>query len=227
MIRGSRRPLRIAITTGDVDGVGLEVSIKALAKIGSQKGVCFYLWRAPNCSSADLRRIDRHFKRLTVSSWPEALKQAPDSSRQIIDISSNLPPSVWVETTAQASFFGHLDAMVTAPLSKTAIALSGMTDMGHTGILKRVTKSKELFMGFIGDKFTGLLATGHIPIDEVTSQLSTSRLELAVKAANNMRIVLDKRQAAKPLALLGLNPHAGEAGLIGSIEKKCPLGCHR
>jgi 4-hydroxythreonine-4-phosphate dehydrogenase len=213
-------PLRIAITSGDVDGIGAEVSAKALAKIKPKSGVYFYLWRSSRCSTRDLNLIDRSFKRITVNTWPEALKVTPDSHRYLIDINSNLPPPIWVETSAQAAHFGHIDGMVTAPLSKTSIVASGLKDLGHTGILKRVTKSKELFMGFIGDKFNVLLATGHIPIEDVASQLSSARLEKAAWAADALRLVLDKKLVARPMALLGLNPHAGEDGLIGITETK-------
>jgi 4-hydroxythreonine-4-phosphate dehydrogenase len=215
-----KKPLRIALTTGDADGIGSEVTAKALAKTGPKAGVSFYVWRSPRCPPRHLSLIDRHFKRITVNSWPEALKVAPDSHKQLIDINSNLPPALWVEASAQASHFGHMDGMATAPLSKTSIIAAGLKDMGHTGILKRVSKSKDVYMGFIGDKFNVLLATGHLPIDEVTSSLTTARLETAIRAAHQLRRVLDKKEAARPLALLGLNPHAGEDGLIGTTESK-------
>lgn len=212
------RPIRIAITTGDPDGIGTEITAKALQKLKPKSGVSFYLWRSPLCPEKHLRSIDRQFRRTTVSSWPAALKLPTRSGRDIVDINSNQPPPLWVEQAAQASLFGHLDAMVTAPLSKSSIHAAGLKDMGHTGILKRVTKSRELFMGFIGEKFNVLLATGHIPLAEVESALTEARLRRAIAAADHMRSVLPTSSAKLPLALLGLNPHAGEEGLIGSIE---------
>jgi 4-hydroxythreonine-4-phosphate dehydrogenase len=219
-----KAPLRIAITTGDVDGIGLEITAKALHKIKPRPGVQFFVWRSPRSSQKDLALLDSSFKRITVSSWPEALKVLPASHRELVDISSILPPPLWVEASARASHFGHIDGMVTAPLSKTAIHSAGLNDMGHTGILKRVSKVKELFMGFIGDQFTVLLATGHLPIEEVASALTAARLERAIFAANGLREVLDKKQASRPMALIGLNPHAGEAGLIGSAENRIHAG---
>lgn len=215
-----KTPLRIALTTGDADGIGIEISAKALASLGPQKGVQFYLWRGKSCPAKYLHMIDRHFKRVTVSTLPEALAAAPESPKQLIDIASNLPPPVWVEKTAQASHLGSLNAMVTGPLSKTAIAMAGMKDIGHTGILQRVTKSHDLFMGFIGDEFNVLLATGHVALSDVTSELTAKRLERALLAADQMRQVLDKKRLRQPLGLLGLNPHSGEEGLIGGSEKK-------
>lgn len=215
--------LRIALTTGDSDGIGTEVTAKALAKLKPKKGVTFFLWRSTRCPQSHLNLIDRHFKRLTVGSWPEAMKVSGDSYKQIVDISSNLSPALWVETTARAGYFGHLDAMVTAPMSKSSIHSAGLKDMGHTGILERVAKSKNLFMGFIGKHFNVLLATGHLPLREVDSFLTARQLELALRAADQMRLVLDKNKCAKPIALIALNPHAGESGLIGDEEGKAFL----
>lgn len=215
-----KKPLRIVITTGDVDGIGTEVTAKALAKIRPKPGVIFLMWRSPRCPPRHLTRIDRYFKRTTVSTWHEALQLSPKSHKELIDINSNLPPPIWVEMTAQASHFRHVDAMVTAPLSKTSIAAAGLFDMGHTGILKRVSKVKDLFMGFIGDKFNVLLVTDHIPLTDVQAQLTPARLEKAIAASDHLRRVLDKKIGARPLALVGLNPHAGEEGMIGETEKK-------
>ncbi|MES2856132.1 MAG: 4-hydroxythreonine-4-phosphate dehydrogenase PdxA [Bdellovibrionota bacterium] len=215
-----KTPLRIGITTGDADGIGFEVTAKALAKLKPRSGVTFFLWRSPKASKRHLALIDRSFKRITVNSWPDALKVAPSSQKEIIDISSNLPPAIWVEMMAQASHFGHIDGMATAPLSKTAIKAAGLSDLGHTGILKRVTKTKDVFMGFIGDHFNVLLATGHLPVGEVTAALTESKLERAILAADLLRSMLDKKRATQPLALLGLNPHAGEEGMIGTVEMR-------
>ncbi len=214
------RPLRIVITTGDADGIGTEIAAKALAKLGPQSGVNFYLWRSPRCPASHLRRIDRAFKRITVSSWPEAHKLQPDSKNQLVDINSNLAPAMWVESAAQASFFGHLDGMATAPISKTSIQAAGFKDIGHTDILKRVSKTDPVFMGFIGEKFNVVLATGHIGIEKTPDVLNARVLENAINAALELRDLLPKKFASKPVALLGFNPHAGEDGLIGNQETK-------
>ena len=215
-----KTPIRIAVTTGDIDGIGTEVTAKAFAKLRPKPGVHFYLWRSPRCPPSHLAMIDRVFRRITVTSWPEALKVTTNTYKDIVDISSLLPPPIWVETTAQASHFGHISGMVTAPLSKTSIMAAGLDDIGHTDILKRVSKSKELFMGFIGDKFNVLLATGHIPLSEVSASLTAARLERAIKAADRLRSVLDKKVTTRPMAVIGLNPHAGESGMLGSEELK-------
>ncbi|MCB0364213.1 MAG: 4-hydroxythreonine-4-phosphate dehydrogenase PdxA [Bdellovibrionaceae bacterium] len=212
------RPLRIVITTGDADGIGTEISAKALEKLKPQKGVHFIFWRTPRCPPKHLRLIDSQFSRITVATWPEALRLAPGSHKEIIDINSNLRPPKWVELAAKGSLFGHVDAIATAPLSKTEIVASGFNVVGHTEILKKVSSSPHLFMAFVGKHFNVLLCTGHLAINEVAPALSSELVGEAILAANRLRRLLPKRQKDKPIALLGLNPHAGEEGIIGDEE---------
>ncbi len=214
------KPLRISLTTGDVDGIGLEVTSKSLAKIKPLRGVHFYIWRNPRCDKRYLRLIDSQFKRKTVNTWYEALNTPHESYKWIIDISTQQPPAKWVEESSLAGAFGHIDGIATAPLSKTSIIKAGMKDLGHTDILKRITKTKELYMGFLGSKFNILLATGHLPIENITQSINSKSIEKSILAANQLRQILPKKFIHRPLALLGLNPHSGENGLIGSQEKK-------
>lgn len=219
----AKQVLRIALTTGDADGIGTEITAKALAKLGPQPHTFFYLWRSPKCPKSHLSLIDKKFKRITVSTWPEALKVDFNSNKMIVDINSNLAPPFWVETTAQSSFYGHIDAMVTAPLSKTAIAQAGLKDIGHTDILKRICGNNKLFMGFIGTKFHVVLATAHCSVQKIPENLTSEKLLSAIVAADNLRILLPKPVQKKPIALLGLNPHSGEEGLIGFEEQNIHL----
>jgi 4-hydroxythreonine-4-phosphate dehydrogenase len=214
--------LRIAVTSGDQDGIGPEVTAKALAKIGPRKGVRFFLWRSPAFPKKYLALLDKRFYRKTVHSWPEAFKHPASSYKQLIDINSSAPPPRWVETSAEAGREHHIDALVTAPLSKTLILSSGMKDIGHTEILARVTEEKDLFMAFWGSKFNVLLVTGHLPLDKASQALSAPLLEKALRAANQLALRMKgkKNKSAKArIALVGFNPHAGETGLLGSEEK--------
>ena len=210
-------PLKIVITTGDTDGIGTEVAAKALAKVRPKRGVQFYLWRSKKMDARFLRRIDGPFKRKTVLTWAEALKEDFDY-KTLIDIDSNLSPVKWVETTAKSSLHQHVDAMVTAPLSKTLMANEGVKQIGHTELLRKITKADHVFMSFIGSEFSVVLATTHVPVRRVSKRLTPEVLEQAILAADRVRAMLPSKQAKLPLGVLGLNPHAGEGGLIGDEE---------
>lgn len=209
--------LKIAITTGDVDGIGFEVTAKALNLLRPQRGVQFILWRAENVSNNLLELVDQGWKRITVDSYKEAQKiQGP----YLVDIASDLSPSEWVEISARACLRNEIQALATAPLSKTSIRAAGYRDLGHTDILKRVSKAKSVNMGFVGSKFNVVLATAHIPLQAVSSTLQFKTAAAALWNANELRKKLPPHKASRPIGFLGVNPHAGEQGLIGSEEAK-------
>lgn len=210
---------RIGITTGDSDGIGFEVTAKALDKVGPHRSARFYVWRSEKVTPSQLRLISKKFRRVQVSSWPEALRVPADNRKTLVEIVSNSSPARWVETAAQACRSGHLAAMATAPLSKQTIAATGLTDIGHTDILKRVCSKNLAFMAFVGKKFNVLLATGHLPIGQVAKSLSGEVLLNALLAAKDLQSILPKAPQKKPIALLGLNPHCGDSGLIGTEEQ--------
>lgn len=216
------RPLRIAITSGDANGIGPEVIAKALRKIGPKKGVQFLLWRNPKFPKPDLDRLKKSFHLITVNSWADALKKMPSSSKEMIDICTTTSPANWVEEAAQACFFGHLDGLATAPLSKPLIRASGIKDIGHTEILKRVAQVEKLYMAFVGEKFNVMLATGHLPLKDIPARITPGLIIEAIKSAHQLTKFLvrsgQKEVSNKPMALLGLNPHAGDSRLLGSEE---------
>jgi 4-hydroxy-L-threonine phosphate dehydrogenase PdxA len=209
---------RIAITTGDSNGIGLEVTAKALRKIKPQKGTQFFLWRAPNASPSELGLIDRSFHRITVSDWPSALNAPCDYYKNIIDIKSSLPPGLWVEQMAKCGVSGSIDGLVTAPLSKLELARSGLKDKGHTDILKRVCKVNDVFMTFIGNHFNVVLITDHISLRKAYNQLKRDKIIRCAQLIHSLKDSFPKKIAQKPIGLIGCNPHAGESGVIDNKE---------
>lgn len=208
--------LRVLITTGDSDGIGWEVTVKALNSLGPKPNVQFVIYRDAR-RAKDRPALAKKFRQLKVTSLADAIA-APFSSKTVIEVHSSLSPAHWVEEGARACLDKKFQALVTAPLSKTTIIESGLKDIGHTEILARVSRTNDLFMGFIGAKFSVVLATGHEPLREAVEELSVSKLTKAIAAARQLRSILPKPRRKLPLGLLGLNPHAGEGGLIGNEE---------
>ena len=75
--------IKIAITTGDLDGIGFEVAAKAINLIGPQKNIQFILWRSPKASSKFIKLLDQKFKRVTVKNIDEALAVAQGDQHRI------------------------------------------------------------------------------------------------------------------------------------------------
>lgn len=208
--------IKIAITTGDNDGIGPEVVSKALCALGPIRDVQFILFRSKEMDSLFLRRIRNSFKVLEVQSLAQGLWT--NNRANLIDIASSESAGQWVELAARLCMEGQLDALATGPLSKTEIIRAGLRDIGHTEILARVSGVKNLFMGFLGSKFCVVLATGHIPLARVPDSLNTSLLRQAIEAGDRLRTILPALKRKLPISVVGLNPHAGESGLMGAHE---------
>ena len=209
---------RILITTGDFDGIGWEVTAKALNALGPKAGVQFIYYRHAQSLSKKQPTLGKKFKHLVLASLDD-VRQVPFDHKTAIEIRSGKLPAHWVEDAAVACMAGEFQALVTAPLSKTSIIAAGLKDIGHTEILARISGKKDLFMGFIGKKFSVLLATGHQPLQKALANLEPNRFDFAVRAAAQLRQLLPAAQKKLPIALVGVNPHAGEGGLIGNEEQ--------
>ncbi len=211
---------KVSITTGDTDGIGLEVSAKALIQMGPKKGFHFFLHRSNTAKISDLKKLDSKFQRVVVSDIYDGLdflsQTKTFSAKMLIDIASSEEPPFWVEDSAKLCTKKVLDGIVTGPMSKTLIIESGLKDMGHTDILARISKSKNVRMGFIGDRFNVVLATGHLSLKQASSALSFDVLRNSILQAHYLASTLKN---FRPLGLIGLNPHAGEMGLLGQEER--------
>jgi 4-hydroxythreonine-4-phosphate dehydrogenase len=89
--------------------------------------------------------------------------------------------------------------------------------MGHTGAFRQLYPKSAMHMAFNGDKFNVLLASDHIALEKVPKFLNRKAIQQAIKAGQSFKKLLGSN---KKIAILGLNPHAGESGLIGNFEKK-------
>lgn len=211
-----KNQIKILITTGDSDGIGWEVTAKALHSIGPKSGVQFFFFRSTK-SVKDKPAVPKKFRHQIVTSLEQAA-QVPFDAKTLVEIRSSKSPALWVEEAAQACMKKSFHALVTAPLSKTTIIEAGLKDIGHTEILARVSGVRDLFQGFIGSKFCVVLITGHYPLSEAVKEFSAAKLKLALRAAGKLRALLPRTKQKLPLAVVGVNPHAGEQGLLGGEE---------
>lgn len=203
---------KIAITSGDPDGIGLEVIEKALKKIVLPKDVQLLIFK----SSKTKISIPQKYSFAQATSLQEALKLRAS----VVLISSKDPAPLWIEQSARAAKRNQISSLVTAPLSKGLIVTSGLKDIGHTDILKRICGVESAYMGFFGSKFNVILASGHIPIDMVEKSLSGERLFSVFSVVSSYKKYLPKAKQKLPIGVLGLNPHAGDMGLLGQFEQR-------
>lgn len=111
---------------------------------------------------------------------------------------------------------GGIQAIATAPINKEALALAGLPWRGHTEMLAALTNASRVAMMFWSEKLRVVLATIHIPLASVPAALTMESVGSIIELTNRE---LPRFGIARPrLALAGLNPHAGEHGILGREE---------
>ncbi|HEY3885475.1 MAG TPA: 4-hydroxythreonine-4-phosphate dehydrogenase PdxA [Vicinamibacterales bacterium] len=112
---------------------------------------------------------------------------------------------------------GSIDAIATAPVNKEALALAGLPWKGHTDLLAHLTGAPRVAMMFDSDPLRVVLATVHVPLAQVPSLLTRELVDGVIALAARE---LPRFGVARPrVAIAGLNPHAGEHGVIGREDE--------
>jgi 4-hydroxythreonine-4-phosphate dehydrogenase len=203
--------VRIGITLGDPNGIGPEVVLKALAQMERSAHVEFVWFADPVLVAQQAAALG-----LVVPSvpceWPLppvdwAFGRGTLASGQAALDSLNLALDAWRA--------GQIDALVTPPLSKEHVPLPGFT--GHTSYLAAAAGGEALMM-LRGAELTVALATEHLPLAQVSSALSAERVVKKLCALDKA-LKTDFAVPRPRLALLALNPHAGDGGCIGTDEQ--------
>jgi len=220
---------RLAISLGDVTGIGPEVTLKAIANelqaddtryllIGDAR----HLHRVNDDLDLGLRlkAYDSNLQegRLLVHSPCEPLPRklpagAPAAARAAM---------AWLEDGAMRCLQGEVGALVTAPVNKEAIIRSGYAFVGQTEWLSALARTKRTVMMLLGpdDRQRWLrvaLATTHLPLKRVAGALTRAKVQLAIEMA--ARACRDLGLKTARVGVCGLNPHAGEGGALGSEER--------
>ena len=209
----------VSITTGDIDGIGTEVTVKALSQMGPDPKIRYILCRSTHCPNGHLNILKEKFNLISVSHWDEVFDKENLPANYLIDLVMEPDPTRWFEDSTSLCLSKKLDGIITAPLSKTEMMKSSSPFLGHTELLKSKTANPNIFMAFVGEKFNILSVTGHIPFKDITATLNEDLLLKSLFEANQLRLSTPHLKD-KPLGLLGLNPHAGENDLIGDFESR-------
>ena len=182
---------RVAITVGDPAGIGPEIAEKAAAD-ARVRDACEPLIYAPAGGTRIVQGI--------VSA--EAGRAAYDTICRAVDDAGR----------------GTVDAIATAPVNKLAFSRAGLPWKGHTDLLAHLTGASFVAMMFWSEPLTVVLASVHVPLADVPRVLTP---EAVCKTIVLTARELPRFGVARPrLALSGVNPHAGEEGLLGTEEER-------
>ena len=224
-----KKKLRIGITIGDLNGVGLEVVLKALSNpiildhfipviYGSGKVVSYHKNVLPNAHLQfdNLRSAERlsHDKINVVNCWQESLNLNLGQS----DSSLGKYPIISLAQAVHDHKQGLIDCIVTAPVDKNNLRSAGFEYPGHTEYFGAEYETEPL-MVMATDRLRVSIVTGHIPLSQVASTIS-KELILNRLGLFNQSLRDDFGIERPTIAVLGLNPHAGDNGMLGSEEEK-------
>ncbi|HWB20304.1 MAG TPA: 4-hydroxythreonine-4-phosphate dehydrogenase PdxA [Phycisphaerales bacterium] len=232
------KKVTIGITMGEPRGIGAEVIIKALADRTLRNSARFVIYGVNELMTytADQMRIEPFWSRVAhdsdrashyiyddcvVLDFPEhegllaaqhtASKAGGLASKAFVEEAIN--DAMSVEGSAR-----HIDAVVTGPICKQSWAMAGFNWPGHTELFGHRTKAKRQCMMFVSPRLRVVLATTHVALMDIRNTLTIGKvfdpIDLGHEACKMLGIERPK------IAVLGLNPHAGEGGQFGDEEAR-------
>lgn len=221
--------IRIGITQGDINGIGYEVILKTLLDIRILDICTPIVYGSPKVAAY-------HRKTLNISDFSLNIIKSPEEANpKRANIINCLSDDIRVElgkstaTAGEASYLslkkavedaknGKLDALVTAPINKYNIQSDQFKFSGHTEFLKDYFNVTDVLMLMASDLIKVGLLTVHIPLKDIFTFLTPEGISNKIRLMN--RSLTEDFRIRKPkIAVLGLNPHAGEEGMLGKEEQ--------
>ncbi len=217
----------IAVTIGDFNGIGPEIALKAAAHVSTRK-LCTPLLIGPlNIFEHVREKLKIKIKlQKVVFPWKDG------TSIPVHDVGDGLwadiqygavtkgggkSAGVAIEKAVELCTAGKTAAMVTAPVSKEAMQLAGYSFLGQTEMIALLSRSGKVAMMLVSDKMRIGLVTIHTPLrsvaDSVTKEKIIDKATIIAEALQKNFGISNPR-----IAVLSLNPHAGERGILGSEE---------
>ncbi len=223
------RPVKVGITHGDINGIGYEVILKALAEEGM----------TDLCTPVIFGCIDvakQWIKLLGIEGFRfypvESAADAEPGRISLVNVGSGA--SCWkpgeivpeagalsvtaLEYAVKALRDGDIDVLVTAPICKENVQSDEFSFPGHTEYLeKNLGEGEKALMLLFNDRLRVALVTTHLPINKVAENITAESIDSAIRLLSDSM----KRDFAieRPkIAVLSLNPHCGDGGLLGSEE---------
>lgn len=219
----------IGITCGDLNGIGTELIIKTFSDnrildicipiiFASNKLINFYRKSVPDLnfnyqSTKEFGRLNN--KQINLfNCWEEEVVITPG---QLTDTGGKYAV-LSLQTAVAALKQKQIDGLVTAPIHKKNIQSNDFNFPGHTPYLKNIFGVNDVLMMLYSGNFRVALVTEHVPVSEVTNYITKERIlsKLNILQQSLQRdFGIDKPR----IAVLALNPHAGDEGLIGTEEE--------
>ncbi len=220
--------IKIGISIGDVNGIGLEVIIKTLMDSKIMDYCTPIVYGHTKVASFHRKTMDVNEFNFNVINSPE---EAHNKRANMIncweeDVLIELGTStasggkyafISLERALDDLIAGKTDALVTAPINKHNIQSDDFQFAGHTEYIQAKTNAEDSLMFLVSEDIRVGVVTGHIPVNEVPEKISKEKI-LSKLTIMNQSLKKDFWIQKPKIAVLGLNPHAGDGGLIGKEE---------
>ena len=229
----NKNKIKVGISHGDVNGISYEIIIKTLLDNRILELCTPIVYGSPKVAGY-------HRKVLNISNFSlNAIKTPDEANPKRPNVVNCIEDNVRVElgkstsTAGEASFKaleratqdlkeGKIDVLVTAPINKKNIQSRDFEFPGHTEYLKERFGSEEVLMLMVSDAMRIGVVAGHVPVNEISSCITKENILQKLRIMH--RTLLQDFAIRKPrIAVLGLNPHAGDDGLIGKEDKEIIL----
>lgn len=221
---------RVVVTIGDPNGIGPEIIARSFEKPQILESARVLVLAPGNV-------IRQAFSRTgIIPEFLPSLASWSESSAGVAIYDADFPSDFKVEpgrlsavagriagkavqVAAHLAMAGRVDAIVTAPLNKAALNQGGYDFPGHTEFLQHLTASPEVVMTMVGGEFRVAMVTTHCALSEVPKRITKDLILAKLRILE--RELRQRFQIPRPsMAVLALNPHAGENGLFGDEEKR-------
>ncbi len=222
--------IRVGISQGDINGISYEVIINTLMDSKIFDFCIPIVYGSPKVGAY-------HRKALNINNFSfNNVKTAAEANPKRVNIVDCLDENIRVELGKSTAMAGEaslrsldcavsdikqgvIDVLVTGPINKFNIQSDKFTFKGHTEYLAHHFDAGDVIMIMVSDLMRVAVATGHVPLSEVTGLLSVDMI-LGKLRLLNASLIRDFGIRKPRIAVLGLNPHAGEDGLIGHEESE-------
>ncbi len=222
--------IKIGITVGDINGIGLEVILKTLSDerilnycvpviYGSSKVVSYHKNIIDEHNSFQFNNIKsaskiREHKINIINCWEDNV----NISLGTLNEAGGKYAYIALEQSMIDLNNGSIDAIVTAPINKKAMQLANFPFPGHTEYLTDRLEGKESLMLMVNDTLRVGLVCNHVALKDIPKEITKNRIITKLKIFEEA-LKMDFNVAKPKIAVLALNPHAGDEGVIGSEEE--------
>ncbi len=226
----SEQKIKVGITHGDINGIGYEVIFKTLSDArvfdsfvpviyGSSKVAAYHrkALNIPNFSLNSINNVDdAHIKRVNI------INCLDDNIRVELGKSTTIGGDAAfkaLEMAVKDLKEGKIDVLVTAPINKENIQSESFTFPGHTEYLHQAAGEGEALMLLVSEQMKVGVVAGHVPIKDVPGVVTEENILSKLRTLNHT-LQQDFSVRRPRIAVLGLNPHAGDGGVIGLEEQE-------